>query len=191
MSMMDANRGAVAAVAKWWWLFIITGIAWFAVAVIILQYNAQSAATVGLIVGFMLVFTGIEQLLVAAAVEGWKWVWILFGLFFIAGGVWAIVNPIGTSVALAQSLGIIFGLIGVFWIIEAFASKSANALWWLPLISGLLMVGIGVWVAGQGFLEKAITLLMFAGFWAIMHGVGDLVRAFELKRLGKLVSSAA
>jgi uncharacterized membrane protein HdeD (DUF308 family) len=183
-------RQAVAGIAKWWWLFIVTGVLWLVVSFIILQYDAASAATVGYIVGFMLVFTGIEQFFVASAAEGWKWVWILFGVLFLIGGVWAIFNPIGTAAALAQSLGILFGLIGIFWTIEAFATRSGNPLWWLTLISGLLMIGIAIWVGRQGFLERAITLLLFAGFWAIMHGIGDFIRAYELRKLGKLVKAA-
>jgi uncharacterized membrane protein HdeD (DUF308 family) len=185
-----AARQAVAGIAKWWWLFIVTGVLWLVVSFIILQYDAASAATVGYIVGFMLVFTGIEQFFVASAAEGWKWVWILFGVLFLIGGVWAIFNPIGTAAALAQSLGILFGLIGIFWTIEAFATRSGNPLWWLTLISGLLMIGIAIWVGRQGFLERAITLLLFAGFWAIMHGIGDFIRAYELRKLGKLVKAA-
>jgi len=181
---------AIATVARWWWLFLVTGVLWLVVAGIILQYDAASAATVGYIVGFMLLFTGIEQFFVASAAEGWKWAWILFGVFFLVGGLWAIFNPIGTAASLAQSLGILFGLIGIFWTIEAFAAKGVNSLWWLTLVSGLLMIGMGIWVASQGFLEKAITLLLFAGFWAVMHGVGDIIRAFELKRVGRLAKQA-
>jgi len=189
MSEMPA-REAVAAVARWWWMFLITGVLWLAVAFILFQYDAASAATVGYLVGFMLLFTGIEQFLVASAVAGWKWVWIVFGIFFIIGGIWAIFNPIGTAFALATSLGLLFVLIGIFWVVEAFATRGANPLWWLGLISGLLMVGLAWWVSQQNTAEKAITLLTFAGIWAIMHGIGDFIRAWELKRLGRLVRSA-
>lgn len=186
---IDEGREAVAAIAKWWWLLLITGLAWFVVAAVILQFDTSSVVTLGYIVGFMLLFTGIEQFLVASAVSGWKWVWYAFGVFFILGGLWAIFNPGATVANLAISLGLLFGLIGVFWVIEAFATKAANQLWWLGLVSGILMIGIGVWVGQQGFAEKAITLLTFAGIWAIMQGVTDLIRAFQLKRIGSLVAS--
>ncbi len=185
----DEGRQAVAAVARWWWLLLISGAAWFAVAFVILQFNTSSVVTLGYIVGFMLLFTGIEQFFVASAVSGWKWVWYAFGVFFVIGGVWVIVNPGATVANLAVSLGLLLGLIGVFWVVEAFAARSANPLWWLGLVSGLLMIGIGVWVGQQGYAQKAITLLTFAGIWAIMQGVTDLVRAFQLKRVGSLVSS--
>jgi uncharacterized membrane protein HdeD (DUF308 family) len=185
---VEEGRTAVASVARWWWLLLITGVAWFVVAFVILQFSTSSVVTLGYIVGFMLLFTGIEQFLLASAASGWKWVWYAFGVFFVAGGLWAILNPGETVATLAISLGLLFGLIGVFWVIEAFVTKSANPLWWLGLVSGILLLGIAFWVGQQGFAEKAITLLTFAGIWAIMQGVTDLIRAFQLRRLGSLVS---
>ena len=43
------------------------------------------------------------------------------------------------------------------------------------------MLGMGIWVGSQGLLAKGITLLVFAGFWALMHGIGDFIRAFQLQ----------
>jgi uncharacterized membrane protein HdeD (DUF308 family) len=185
-----AAAEAVSGVARFWWLFLITGLAWLAVGFILFQYDAASLGTVGYLVGFMLLFTGIEQFVVASAVEGWKWAWILFGIFFVLGGLWAIFNPFATAFALATSLGLLFVLIGVFWVVEALATKRANPLWWLALVSGLLMIGLAWWVSQQNTLEKVLTLLTFAAVWAIMHGIGDFIRAVQLRRLGKLVEQA-
>ncbi|MCU0283262.1 MAG: DUF308 domain-containing protein [Candidatus Nanopelagicales bacterium] len=182
---------AAAGIAKLWWLFLITGVAWLGVAFILFQYDAASLATVGYLVGFMLVFTGIEQFMVASAVEGWKWAWILFGILFVVGGMWVVFNPLASAFALATSLGVLFVLIGLLWIIEAVATRSANPLWWLGLVSGLLMVGLAWWVSQQNTLEKILTLLTFAAIWALMHGIGDFIRAFQLRRLGKLVAQGA
>ena len=190
-SMPNEARAAVAGVAKWWWLFIITGILWLVISFILFQFDTQSLATLGYLVGFMLLFTGIEQFVVASATQGWKWVWILFGIFFVLGGAWAIVNPFATAFALATSLGVLFVLVGIFWIIEAFATKSANPLWWLGLVSGLIMVGMAWWVSQQNTVAKVFTLLTFAAIWALIHGIGDFVRAFQLKKLGALVKGAA
>jgi len=184
-----AAAEAISGVAKWWWLFLITGVAWLVIAVILFQYDTASLATVGYLVGFMLLFTGIEQFMVASAVKGWKWVWIVFGVFFVLGGLWAIFNPFATAYALATSLGLLFVLIGIFWVVEAFATRRANPLWWLSLVSGLIMIGLAWWVSQQNTLQKAVTLLTFAALWAIMHGIGDFIRAFQLRKLGKLVAA--
>jgi uncharacterized membrane protein HdeD (DUF308 family) len=197
MSMPDPNsldpaaRQAVAGVAKWWWMFIITGILWLIIGVILFQFDTDSLATLGYLVGFMLLFTGIEQFFVASAAQGWKWVWILFGVFFVLGGLWAIVNPFATAFSLATSLGLLFVLVGIFWIIEAFATKSDNPLWWLGLLSGLIMVGMAWWVSQQNTVAKVFTLLTFAAIWALIHGIGDIIRAFQIKKLGALVRGAA
>ena len=64
--------------------------------------------------------------------------------------------------------------------------KGTNDLWWLGLVSGILMFILSFWVAGQFFFEKVYVLLVFAGIWALLHGVGDFVRAFQLRSLGKM-----
>ena len=43
------------------------------------------------------------------------------------------------------------------------------------------MVMLAFWTSGQFFIEKAYTLLVFAGIWALMHGITDIVRAFRIR----------
>ena len=51
------------------------------------------------------------------------------------------------------------------------------------IVAGVLMLIMAFWTSGQFFIEKAYTLLVFAGIWALMHGVTDIVRAFRLRGL--------
>lgn len=78
-------------------------------------------------------------------------------------------------------------LVGIFWIIEAFVSMEVNELWWLSLIAGIMMVILGFYTGGAFFIEKAFVLLVFAGMWALLTGVTDIMRAFQIRRVGKLV----
>ena len=80
-----------------------------------------------------------------------------------------------------------FLIVGVFWIIQAFVSREINELWWLSLLAGVLMVILAFWTGGQFFIEKAYVLLVFAGIWALMQGVTDVVRAFQIRKLGQMV----
>ena len=66
-TLNPADRQAIAGIARWWWLLLITGALWLIIGGIVLQMDAQSLATVGYLVGFMLIFTGVEQFLVASA----------------------------------------------------------------------------------------------------------------------------
>ena len=45
------------------------------------------------------------------------------------------------------------------------------------------MIVLAFWTSGQFFIEKAYTLLVFAGIWALMQGIVDIVRAFAVRSL--------
>ena len=46
----------------------------------------------------------------------------------------------------------------------------------MGLVAGILMVILAFWTAGQFFVEKAYVLLVFAGIWALMQGLIDIIR---------------
>jgi uncharacterized membrane protein HdeD (DUF308 family) len=79
----------------------------------------------------------------------------------------------------------LFLLVGVWWMIRAFLERPLNPLWWLSLIFGILSRFLAFWTSGQFFIEKTYVLLVFAGIWALMEGMADIVRAFALQRLHK------
>ena len=97
------------------------------------------------------------------------------------------ISPEDTFAAIADMLGFLFLLVGIFWIIEAFSAMEVNPLWWLGLVAGILMVILAFWTGGQFFIEKQYVLLVFGGIWALMEGVINIVRAFQVRSLGKLI----
>jgi uncharacterized membrane protein HdeD (DUF308 family) len=185
------GRRAVGQFSQWWWLWLIGGALWILVGVLILQFDRRSITVVGLAIGIMLLVAGVEEFLMAYIADGLKWLWYIFGAILIISGLWALFNPTKTFTAVAQSLGFIFALIGIFWIIEAFITKDANPLWVLGLISGILMVAIGFWAGGQLFITQAYALLVFGGIWALLHGITDIFKSFAIRRLGKMSASLA
>jgi len=180
------ERAVATAIGRYWWAWIVLGALWILASFVILQFGQASATTVGLIVGVMLLVAGVQEFVVGAFAGGWKWLWYIFGVFFLLGGLYALFNPTQTFYAVASTLGFLFLLIGIFWIVEAFATMGMNQLWWLGLIAGILMVGLGFWASGQFLVTKAYYLLIFAGVWALLHGITDIVKAFQIKRLGSL-----
>jgi len=56
------------------------------------------------------------------------------------------------------------------WMVQAFIQRAFNELWWMGLISGILMVGIAFWVSGEYFVTRAAMLLVFAGISAAIPG---------------------
>jgi uncharacterized membrane protein HdeD (DUF308 family) len=182
----SAETRAVVEIGRWWWAWIVLGALWIIASFVILQFGKASVTTVGIIIGIMLLVAGVQELVVASFVGGWRWLWYFFGVIFIIGGIYALFNPTQTFVAVADILGFLFLLIGLFWVIEAFATRGMNSLWWLGLIAGILMIGLGFWASGQFLVTKSYELLIFAGIWALLHGVTDIIKAFEIKRLGAL-----
>lgn len=168
-------------VANLWWLWLVTGIAWIIAALVVLQFDAASIKTIGVIVGCMFIFAGVQQLTLALIGRGWLWA-VVAGFFWIAGVV-CIVNPEETFAGLADTLGFLFAVVAIWWTVEAVISQSEGGLWWIGLIAGILMFIIAFWVGGQFFIEKAYALLVFAGMWALMKGVTDIVRAFAVRSL--------
>ena len=184
------STGAVAAkvrdITGYWWAALAAGIAWVVVALVILQFNNASVTTVGILVGLMFALAGIQNLALAS-VPGMtaRWAWALFGVLFLVSAVICFADPASTFAGLADILGFLFLLVGVWWIVRAFLERAVNPAWWLGLISGILMTIMAFWTSGQFFIEKAYVLLVFAGIWALMTGITDIVRAFEIRRLHK------
>lgn len=124
-----------------------------------------------------------EQFALAVIDHRLRWLWLLFGTLMAAGGIVALIDPVSTFAGFADILGFIFLLVGIQWTVQAFLERDFSDLWWLTLISGLMMVVLAFWVSGQFFLGRAYTLLVFAGVWAMLKGISDIVRAFQIRRL--------
>jgi uncharacterized membrane protein HdeD (DUF308 family) len=160
-----------------------------AISLVILQFNDASVTTVGILVGLLFAFASVQNIAIAAAPDSAlatvpksaRWVSGLFGVLFAVSAVICFVKPADTFAGLADVLGFLFLLVGVWWMVRAFLERPVNPLWWLTLISGVLMTILAFWTAGLFFVEKAYVLLVFAGIWALMEGITDIVRAFEIR----------
>jgi uncharacterized membrane protein HdeD (DUF308 family) len=182
--MTTADAQMTAGTSKLWWVWLVTGILWILISLVILQFDNASVATVGVIVGILFMVAGVQYLATGSQVGGgWKWVWWVFGAILLVGGLIAIFYPTRTFLAIANILGFVFAFVGVMWIVEAFATKDSYRGWWFSLIAGIAMVGLGFWLGGQFLITKADTLLIFAGVWALMKGITEIVLSFHVKSI--------
>ena len=175
-------RDNVREITGYWWVGLVAGIAWLVISLVILQFDSASVTTVGVLVGLMFLLAGAQNVALTTLPVEHRWVPALFSVLFLISAVVCFVNPVDTFAGLADMLGFLFLLVGLWWMIQSFLERPVNPMWWLNLISGILMTGIAFWAAGQLFATKAYTLLVFAGLWALMQGTIDIVRAFEVRR---------
>jgi uncharacterized membrane protein HdeD (DUF308 family) len=173
-----------------WWLWLIAGVLWVVIALVILQFDQASITTVGVLIGIMFLLSGFQQLFFGSLAGGWlRFVLWFFGFLLLVAGVIALISPENTFAALADILGFLFLIVGTFWMIQAFGERDVNPFWWFGLISGIALIVLAFWVGGQFFIEKAYVLLVFAGIWALFHGVQDIIRAFMIRKLGEQAAS--
>jgi uncharacterized membrane protein HdeD (DUF308 family) len=169
-------------IGRLWWMWLVTGVIWLFAALVILQFDAASVKTVGIIVGCVFIFAGLQQFLLAAATDHLRWLWITFGVLFVIAGIVCLAQPENTFAGLADLLGFLFLMVGAWWTIAAIL-QAGRPLWWLGLIAGIMMCVLAFWTSGQFFIHRAYTLLVFAGIWALMQGITDIVRAFQVRSL--------
>ena len=108
------SRSTLREISGLWWLWLLFGIAWVIVGLVILQFDQASITTVGVIVGLMFLATGVQQFAVSSFLERDTWVYWLFGGLFLVAGVIALISPENTFAALADILGFLFLIVGVF-----------------------------------------------------------------------------
>src|SRR5438105_1579277 len=116
-----------------WWLLLISGIAWVIVGLVALQFNLDSAATIGYLVGGFLVVMGVTEFMLIGVTEGWHWVHAILGVLFVLTGVAGFMQPFQTFSILAHMFGFLLVLKGTFDLVMALALRHEVDLWWMTL----------------------------------------------------------
>ena len=173
-----------------WWLFLITGIAWLLISLIVLRFDVTSIGAVGALLGVILVMAGVNEFVLMGAQPGWRWAHAVLGVLFIGGGIWAFVHPLDAFYELAAILGFLLLLKGSFDIAVAFMTRELNDLWWLGLVVGIFEVLLAFWASQQVFAPRAALILIWVGFAAMFRGFTEIFLAFELRMRSKELSAA-
>ena len=167
-----------------WWAFLIAGVVWFLISLIVLQMDLRSVTTVGVLLGIVFLISALEEFFVASVIDSWAWARALLGIFFFIAAIWSFIDPIGTFVAIADALGFLLIFKGTLDLVTSIASQAINSVWWLGLIAGLLELFLGFWAAQQYFPARASLLLLWVGLYALFRGLSSVVWAFHLRSAG-------
>jgi len=169
--------------SKAWWIFLIAGILWLIMSLIVFRMELGTVYAISILFGVIAIAAGIDEFLSIGAVHGgWKWLHGVLGIIFVIAGIVAFANPDWTFLALASIIGWWFLFKGIHDVIAAIALKRANELWWIQLIVGLIELGLAFWVAGN-FNEQVILLVVYVGVMCLSKGITDILLAFRLRGL--------
>lgn len=173
-----------------WWLFLLTGILWLWVSLIVLRLNLESVTAIAVLFGFVAIGAGLNEFFaVPASTTGWKIAHGILGVLFIAAGIVAFFEPAGTFVALASLVAWVLLFKGILDITIAIVTHEVVPLWWIGLIVGVAEVLLAFWAAGY-FRGSAFLLVAWVAALALLRGITEIVTAFRLRALKKTVQAA-
>jgi uncharacterized membrane protein HdeD (DUF308 family) len=181
---------------KYWWVFLLAGIAWIFISWLVLRMNVTSITTVGILIGVLFVLAALHEVMLGSVTKGgWAvWHYILAVIFFL-GGLWGFIRPQNTFFALVSVLGLVLILYGTLEIVQAFATRPVNPWWWIGLIAGILLVLLAFWVSGSNrvynLTSRTYLILFFVGFFALFRGISQIVLAFTIRHAGRSAEAIA
>jgi len=191
--MITEERMIVREGARYWWVFLLTGIAWLLIAWLVLRMDITSIAAVGVLLGVVFLVASVNEVGLGSLMSGgWKILHYVMALIFFIGGLWSLVRPVDTFFALASVLGLILIFYGTFEIARAFSSRDVNPYWWIGLVTGILLLLLAFWVSGSdrvyALAQRSYLILFWVGFMALFKGITQVVMAFGIRHAGKVAS---
>jgi uncharacterized membrane protein HdeD (DUF308 family) len=163
-----------------WWLFLVTGIGWTVVGIIVLRFDYTSVRAISILFGIVALAAGLLELAMTTLADGWwKLLYAVLAVAFIASGIIAFIHPGDTFVALAAVISFFLVFAGTIDIINAIAARKEIEVWWLQLIGGIIELALGFWAAGY-YGRSAVLLVAWVAAFAVIRGVRDIVLAFRI-----------
>jgi uncharacterized membrane protein HdeD (DUF308 family) len=191
--MITEGRMVVREGARYWWVFLLSGIAWLLIAWLVLRMDITSIAAVGVLLGVVFLVASVNEVGLGSLMSGgWKILHYVMALIFFIGGLWSLVRPVDTFFALASVLGLILIFYGTFEIARAFSSRDVNPYWWIGLVTGILLLLLAFWISGSdrvyALAQRTYLILFWVGFFALFKGITQIVNAFGIRHAGKVAS---
>jgi uncharacterized membrane protein HdeD (DUF308 family) len=166
-----------------WWTFLVTGIAWLVISLIVLRFRFSSVVAVGVLMGVVFLGGCFIELLIASVRSRLRWVHVLMAILFLFAACWSFASPFGAFWALATIFGLLLIFRGSLDLVTSISSREVNPHWWLTMTAGVLEILLGFWVSQQEFPARALLLLIWVGFFALFRGFSDILLAFEVRGL--------
>jgi uncharacterized membrane protein HdeD (DUF308 family) len=179
-STYDPVASGAALEAPRWPLFI-SGAVWLLFSFVILALDPTSVATVGIMIGILLLFGAVTEIVQMFVAPGWRWAHGLLAVVFLLTGLGAFASPYQTVGVLALFMGWFLLVKGTFDVFTSIAFRDEIPLWGLGLAVGIGLMLVGLWAIGYPGRSLAL-LLIWIGVGALLRGIGDIVLGFSSRR---------
>lgn len=175
----DVVPPAALLAASTWQATLFIGVVTLILGIIVTARPSGSLGVVAVLLGVLLIFSGIFHLIRVFDRAEQHRVWLgISGLLFIVLGVVLIRHLNLTVAAIGLLVGISWIVQGVAAIIGAFSGAREGALWWglfgfISLIAGIVVTATPV--------TSVTVLAVLLGIWFIIMGVFEIALAFMIR----------
>ena len=173
--------GTGAAVEPPRWLLLASGAVWLLFSFVILALDSTSVATVGVLLGILLLFGAVTEVVQMLAAPGWRWAHAVLAVLFLITGIGSFVSPYQTVGVFSLFIAWYLLFKGTADVFSSVAFRGEIPLWGLGLAVGIVEMLIGLWAVGYPGRSLAL-LLIWIGVGALLRGIGDIVLGFSSRR---------
>ncbi|HSZ60198.1 MAG TPA: HdeD family acid-resistance protein [Terriglobales bacterium] len=167
---------------KWGWLLVL-GLSMVILGTIALFITPAATLGTVLVLGWLLVFSGVVEAIHAFSVRGWGGVFLhlIGGVLGVLVGLLVVTHPVAGALAFTLLFASFFTIIGVFRLIAAIRLKFPN--WGWAAFDGAvtLLLGVMLWAdwpgSGIWFIGFAVGLsLLLRGWSYVMFAIAIRTR---------------
>jgi uncharacterized membrane protein HdeD (DUF308 family) len=171
METQDLRMQLEENVQKHWGWFLFLGIIFIIGGTIAIIVPTYASMSLELILGWILVFSGIFQLFHSFGSKKWGAFFLRFfgSLLYLAAGVMLLLYPLGGLVTLTLLLAALLTAQGIFRIVLSFQIKKVGNWGWM-LVGGLLSLALGIMIYAQWPSSSLWILGLFLGIDLIFAG---------------------
>jgi uncharacterized membrane protein HdeD (DUF308 family) len=176
------GEGMRALRSKWGWI-VGFGVFSLIAGAIALASTVIATASAVFIVGFMMLFAGVAEIVAAFNAKDWghRLLWLLLGALYVFAGFICLQDPFAAATILTLMLGIALIIGGILRVFLATRMKQGTPWGWV-VFSGLVSFFLGVMIVAQWPVSSFFVLGIFLGIDLIFIGSGWIAIGMAIKR---------
>jgi uncharacterized membrane protein HdeD (DUF308 family) len=171
-----------------WWSFAMRGAFALLFGIGALSYPGLTVLVLIIFFGVYALIDGLTGLIMGIGEKKW-YVYLLLGVISVLAGLFALVRPGATALALLWLIGIWAVVKGITEIVAAIQIRKEVEGEWAIALSGVVSVLFGAFVLARPG-EGALAVVWLIAIYALVHGILELMTGFRLRRLKREMESA-